>query len=275
LIKIKNIVTAIENSQQDNLLFHVKNILVQLPEAPTPDQVQAASEKAQNILQTLHGDSQFSTTAIAQSGAQNALKGGDMGWHTLAELPDIYAAQLKQMKPGDISEPLQTANGFHIIKYVGKRQGKSKKHFITKTHVRHILIKTDAITNAKDVKLQLKNIRTQLEKGEKFATIAEQSSQDPGSANKGGDLGWVVPGELTPTFETAMNKLKLHTVSQPIQTQFGWHLIEVLARKKVDDSKNFERSRAKKILYQRKYEEQLQSWLQRLRDKTYVNIKTA
>lgn len=257
-----------EKTQQ---LFHVENIVIPLPEEPTTDQLRRGREKAQILLTKIkHGDD-FNRLAIAESSGEYALEGGDLGERHLAELPEIFANQVLDMKVGEVAGPIRTGNGFQLIKLVSINENK-EHHEITKTHVRHILLKQDANMTTAEADKQVNNLYQQLKSGKDFALMAKHYSLDAASAVKGGDLGWVVSDELVPQFAEAMNALPLHTVSHPVKTMFGWHLIEVLERKVVDDSEMFQRQQVRQFLYQRKFSEAVQSWQQHIRTDAYVNI---
>jgi peptidyl-prolyl cis-trans isomerase SurA len=189
----------------------------------------------------------------------------------LAELPEIFAKEVVNMKAGQVVGPLRTGNGFQLLKLIAIG-GENQHHIVTQTHVRHILLKSDASMLPEDSLKQINNIYQQLKSGKDFALMAKQYSLDSSTAVKGGDLGWVGPGELVPEFEKTMNSLPLHKVSHPIKTQFGWHLIEVIARKQKDDSVAFKKQQVRQFLQQRKFAEAVQNWQQHLRTEAYVNI---
>lgn len=254
-----------------NRAFHLGHILIATPEAASPEQVKAARQKAEEVLAKLHDGADFAETAVAYSDGQNALQGGDLGWRSPAQLPSLFADTVRDMKPGDISDLIRSPSGFHIIKLFETRGG--DRHVVEQTHVRHILITPGQLvsdTAARDRLMQLKN---RIEQGEDFATLARSHSQDKVSASKGGDLGWVSPGDLVPAFEETMNKLAPGQLSEPVHSRFGWHLIQVLERRKHDSTEDYRRARARELIRKRKTEEELQLWLRRLRDEAYVDIR--
>ncbi|MDP1603600.1 MAG: peptidylprolyl isomerase [Legionella sp.] len=251
--------------------YHIQNIVIPLPEEPTPEQLKKAQEKAALLLAKIKKGENFSTLAIAESSGELALEGGDLGERHIAELPEIFASEVVKMKPGQVRGPLRAGNGFQLIKLIAIG-GDEEKHEVLKTHVRHILLKQDAsMTSAEAIK-QANNLYQQLKSGKDFAVMAKQYSLDTVSAAKGGDLGWVSPDETVPEFEKTMNTLPLHTVSKPIKSRFGWHLIEVLERSKVDDSATFKRQQVRLFLQQRKFAEAVQNWQQHLRSNAYIKI---
>lgn len=251
--------------------YHLQNIVIPLSEEPTSEQVTKAKEKAYNLLTKLKKGADFSRMAIEESSGELALEGGDLGERHLPELPEIFAKEVVNMKVGQVSSPLRTGNGFQLIKLVAIG-GVPQQHMITQTHVRHILLKPAPSMIPSESARQVNNIYQQVKAGKDFALMAKQYSLDSGTAVKGGDLGWVNPGELVSEFEKTMDKLPLHTISRPVRTQFGWHIIEVLERKQKDDSEAFKRQEVRQFLQQRKFAEAVQNWQQHIRTDAYVNI---
>lgn len=260
-------------SKADNpdLTYHLQNIVIPLNEEPTTAQVKKAREHAERLLARIRKGDDFSRLAIEESSGEVALEGGDLGERHLAELPEIFAKQVLNMKAGQVAGPLRAGNGYQLIKLVAVN-GDKQHHVITQTHVRHILLKPDPSMLPSDSMKQVNNIYQQIKSGKDFALMAKQYSLDAASAIKGGDLGWVTPGELVPEFEKTMNGLPLHQVSRPVKSQFGWHLIEVIARKQKDDSEAFKKQQVRQFLQQRKFSEAVQNWQQHLRTEAYVNI---
>jgi len=274
---------TVTNQEIDNLLatqkrqgniadeYRIGHILIALPEAATPKQIQAAREKAQTVLSELRHGADFGKTAITYSDGQQALDGGDLGWRRAGELPTLFYDVVLQLKVGEISDLIRSSSGFHIIKLLDHRGG--DRHITTQTHVRHILIRPNELTSDDDARRKLEKIRDRIEQGEDFAAMAEAYSDDKANSGNGGDLGWVNPGDMDPDFEAAMDALQPNQLSQPVRTRFGWHLIEVLGRRKQDVTEEFERTKAREQIYQRKIEEESMNWLRRLRDEAYVEIR--
>ena len=260
-----------DNNAKTEQLYHVANIVIPLPEEPTTVQLNKAREKAHLLLKKIKQGGDFNQLAIAESSGEYALEGGDLGERHLAELPEIFANKVIEMKEGEVAGPIRAGNGFQLIKLVSIKENK-EHHEVTKTHARHILLKQDANMTSDEAMRQINNLYQQLKSGKDFATMAKQYSLDAASAVKGGDLGWVVSDELVPLFAEAMNALPLHTVSKPVKTPFGWHLIEVLERKTEDDSAMFKRQQVRQFLQQRKFTEAVQNWQQHIRADAYVNI---
>jgi len=251
--------------------FHVQNIVVPIPEAPTTEQLTKAQQKARALLVKIKSGEDFSRIAIAESSDGYALEGGDLGERHLAELPEIFATQVVAMKVGDVVGPIRTGNGFQLIKLVSIHEG-ILHHQVTKYHVRHILLKPDMNMTEVEVEKQIQNIYQQIKAGKDFALMAKQYSVDAANAVNGGDLGWVTPEELTPAFAKAMQDLPMKTVSLPLKTPFGWHLIEVLEQKTEDDTVTFKRQQVQKFLQQRKFSEAVQTWQQHIRADAYIKI---
>jgi len=259
------------NNKKTQQVFHLQNIVIPLSEEPTTEQVKKAQEKARLLLSKIKQGDDFSRLAIAESSGEYALEGGDLGERHLAELPDVFADRVINMKAGEVAGPIRTGNGFQLIKLVSVGSN-HERHDVTKTHVRHILLKQASNMTATEAVRQANNIYQQLKSGKDFAIMAKQYSLDAASAVKGGDLGWVTVDELVPQFAKAMDALPLHTVSKPVKSPFGWHLIEVVARKTVDDSDAFQRQQVRQFLHQRKFTEAVQNWQQHLRTDAYVKI---
>ena len=262
-----------KDAAEQHAEYDVANILVRLPDQASPAQVAAARAKAEKARAEALAGADFAKLAATYSDGPNALKGGDLGWRSDARLPELFTSALKNMKPNDISEVLRSPAGFHVLKLLGRRDaGDSGSRPIMQTHVRQILIRTsDAVSDA-DAERTLESLRERIVRGgASFAELARVHSEDS-SAARGGDLGWIYPGDTAPDFERAMNALKPGEISQPIKTQFGWHLIQVLARRTAGMSPQRKRLQARQILRERKADEAYQEWLRKLRDETYVEI---
>lgn len=259
------------SKEKANRLYHVQNIVIPLSDEPTPSELNKSRKKALLLLDKIKKGEDFSMLAVSESSNEYALEGGDLGQRHLSELPDVFARKVEKMHPGDVAGPIRTGNGFQLIKLVSSTET-ADAHKVTKTHVRHILLKQDvSMTNEEAVK-QANSLYEQLKSGKDFSLMAKQYSLDPTSAAKGGDLGWVVPEELVKPFADAMESLPLHTISKPIKSPFGWHLIEVLDRKVIDDSDAYKKQQARIFLYQHKFNEAVQNWQQHIRTQSYINI---
>lgn len=254
--------------------YHLGHILVSVPETASAKIIQKAKERAVGIVTRLRKGQDFRELAMSVSDDEQALKGGDLGWRSLGEVPTLFADAVAKMKEGEIAEPIRSPSGFHIIKLLEVKGGIKidAKHTTTKTKARHILIKTNELVSDEEARKKLLALKQRLKEGDDFATLARGNSDDKGSALKGGDLGWVVPGALVPPFEEAMNNLAINQVSDPIQTQFGWHIIQVLERQKQDNSSEFKKTKVAEEIRRRKIEEETELWLRRLRDEAFVEI---
>lgn len=252
-------------------MFHVQHIVIPLSEEPMPTEVKKAEAKAAHLLKKIKEGDDFSRLAIAESQGEYALEGGDLGERHLAELPEVFAKKVARMKAGEVVGPIRTGNGFQLIKLVSVSK-KNQHHEVSKTHVRHILVKQDANMTETQAEKQIENLYQQLKSGKSFAEVAKQHSMDTASAANGGDLGWVTPEELLPAFSEVMTTLAVNTISKPVKTGFGWHLIEVLERKSFDDSDTFQRQQVRQFLHQRKFGEAIEGWQQHVRGTSYINI---
>lgn len=251
--------------------YHLAHILIATPEAASPEQIQAAEARAGEVLEKLRGGADFSETAVAVSESETALEGGDLGWRKAAQLPSLFADVVRDMRPGEISDLIRSPSGFHIIKLVDVRG--DERHVITQSRVRHILLQPDEMLSEADARLRIEQLRGRLETGADFAELARSHSTDKVSASEGGDLGWVSPGEMVPEFEEAMRKLAPGEISEPVQSRFGWHLIQVLERRERDSTADYQRSRAREMIRQRKTDEEMELWLRRLRDESYIEYR--
>ena len=267
--EVSNYIKAMQN--QKIIEYRLSSIFVALPETPSPEQLQAVEQKVGSILSQLHSGADFSQLAMIESNGPNALKGGDMGWVQAAQLPPEIAPKIANLTTGSLLGPLRTQNGFVILKLLGSRQADNRK-VITQIKARHILLKTNALFTDADAKAELLKLRAEIVKGASFAALAKKYSQDPGSAVNGGDLGWVSPGELVPPFEAAMDTLQPGQMSQPVQTQYGWHLIQVEQKRQQDVTVQAQENQVRNYIFQRKFQEQLQNWLGQLHDMAYIKI---
>lgn len=256
-----------------NKEYRLSHILIATPEAATPAQIEATKAKAQKVMNELKLGADFAKTAIAESNDEKALKGGDLGWRKTAQLPTVLASAVQSMEKNDIQGPIRSASGFHIIKLKDKRSSNGS-HMINQTMTRHILIRPTQVLSREEARLRLEEIRERIVAGADFASIARASSDDKASAAEGGSLGWVSPGVMVPAFEDEINKLKPGEISQPFLSQFGWHIAQVLSRRKHDNSAQFYRSQAIQLIRKRKTEEAVQDWLRRIRAEAYVDYRS-
>ncbi len=262
-----------EGGVSENVKYRLGHILVAVAEGASAEVIQKAGSKAENIVKSLREGGDFSQLAMGQSDSGEALTGGDLGWRSRDEIPTLFVDELGNMKQGSIVGPIRSPSGFHIIKMLDIKGGPGK-HIVTKTQVRHILIKTNELIDDDEAKKRLLALKARIADGDDFAALARAHSDDKGSAINGGSLDWVTPGALVPEFEKTMNELAVNEISAPVQSQFGWHLIQVLGRKQQDNSDEFKKEQIKETLRKRKIEEETELWLRRLRDEAYVEIFT-
>ena len=250
--------------------YHLLHILIATPEGASADQLETARNKAQQLVQELRQGLDFSTAALTYSDGQQALDGGDLGWRASAQLPTLFVDKVDDMGKGEISDPIQAPSGYHIIKLADFKGG--VRHIIDQTRVRHILIVTNEVTSNKDAKTRLLQLRQRILGGDDFANLARSHSDDKGSAIKGGELGWVTSGDLVPRFENVMNRLEIGQVSEPFQTDFGWHIVQVEERRKHDGTADVLKAEARGAIKKRKFTEESELYLRRLKDEAYIVI---
>jgi peptidyl-prolyl cis-trans isomerase SurA len=251
--------------------YEISHILIRSPENSDAETLKKLKEKASQAYLQLKSGVDFSKVSASMSDAPNALEGGKLGWKQAGQIPAMFAAALKTMQVGELTPILQSPNGFHILKLTNRRGGSSPL-MVDQTHVRHILLKLNEVMTDNDAKKKMEAIKQRLDSGEDFALVAKQVSED-GSASNGGDLGWVNPGETVPQFEQAMNLLAIKEISEPIRSPFGWHIMQVLERRKQDMTNEAARLKARQEIRARKADEAYQDWLRELRDRAYVELR--
>jgi len=251
--------------------YEIAHILVLVPEQASADQIEAKRRRAEEALRAVKSGGDFGQVAAGFSDASDALRGGNLGWRAGARLPTVFAEQVRKMKPGEVSPVLRSASGFHIVKLIDKR-GKNDTLVVDQTHARHILIRVNELNSEADAKTKIDRLKDRLDSGAKFEELARLNSED-GSASKGGDLGWLNPGDTVGEFQDAMNKLAIGQISAPVRSSFGWHIIEVLERRKQDVTAERERAEAQLAIKQRKADEAFQAWVREVRDRAYVEIR--
>lgn len=259
-----------EAASGQNDEYNIAHILVRVPEQASPEQIRARLARAEEAIAMIRKGGDFGQTSATYSDAPEALQGGALGWREAARLPALFLDAVKSMRIGDVSPILRSANGFHIIKLMDVRG--TAKVIVPQARVRHILIRTNEILSETEARARLIGLRERIENGTDFGEIARLHSQD-GSASKGGELGWVSPGETVPDFERTVNQLKIGELSQPVKTEFGWHLIQVLERRSEDMSKERQRLAARQALRNRKSDEAYEEFVRQLRDKAFVDLR--
>lgn len=269
--EIDNLLTSKSSRGETDDELEVSHILIRVPEQATPEELQKLRSKAEDALKKLQEGADFGQISAGYSDAPNALEGGKLGWKKLSQLPELFQAALKPLRKGELSPILRSPNGFHILK-VNDRKGNSTSLVVQQTHARHILIKPSEVVTDTEAQRRLADLKERIDNGASFEELAKQYSED-GSASKGGDLGWINPGDTVPDFEKAMNALAPGETSAPIRTPFGWHLIQVLERRSQDMTKEAARLRARQEIKSRKADEAYQDWLRELRDRAYVEYR--
>jgi peptidyl-prolyl cis-trans isomerase SurA len=253
--------------------YNVSHILIAVPQEATPEQVDQAGRRAAEVYQRASSGEDFAKLAVAYSNSQTALEGGSLGWRKGSELPTFLTDVVAQLKPGQVSEPLRTPTGFHIVRLNDVRTSTAKS-MERQVHVRHILLKTNELNDDATVRGKLMALRDRILRGEDFAGLAETNSEDPGSASQGGDLGWTPPDEFSPEFTQQIDKLKDGEISEPFKTQFGWHIAQVLGWREYDNSAELRRRKAFEAIRASKADEETELWQRRLRDEAYVDYKS-
>jgi peptidyl-prolyl cis-trans isomerase SurA len=269
--EIDNLLNALKSQDGKSEEFDLSHILVRVPEQASPEQLRDRRARAEQALAQIKGGTDFRQVAASFSDAPDSVQGGAMGWRELARLPSIFAETVKSMSPGEVSPILRSPNGMHIVRLNGRR-GQNAPVIVVQTHPRHILIKTSEVVSEGDARERLVKLKERLDNKADFAELARLQSED-GSASRGGDLGWLSPGDTVPEFEKAMDALKLGEISGPVRSPFGWHIIQVIERRNEDMSKQRERLQARASLREQKADEAYQEWLRQLRDKAFVEFR--
>ncbi len=281
--RVENRVTVTEQEVDNYLIsqanrrgskdeFHLAHILIAIPEAASPNQIRTAKERAETVLAQLRLGADFAETAITVSNGQKALEGGDLGWRKAGQLPTLFSESVISMQVGQMSELIRSPSGFHIIKLLDRRS-KAQQHTVQQTLARHILIRPNEVISNAEAKQRITRLHGRIEGGADFGQLARASSDDTASAVEGGSLGWVNPGVMVPEFEEQMNKLQPGQISQPFESQFGWHIVQVMARRQQDNTQQFERAQARQMIGRRKTELAVESWLREMRSEAYVEYR--
>ena len=263
--------TESRGAEADRHRYRIGHILIAVPDGASSEEIAEARVRAQRVLEELRTGADFANMAVTHSDGQQALEGGDLGWRLASDLPTMLADAVLDLEVGDVSEPVRSTSGFHLVKLVD-RQG-SERQMIRQTRARHILVTLDALTDNAEARRQLRVLRERIVNGQDFGELARIHSDDPGSASRGGELGWVDPGNTVPVFERMMDSLEPGAISEPFRSQFGWHLVQVLERRDRDGTETSQRAEARRRLRARKIEENTQAWLRRVRDEAYVEYR--
>jgi len=251
----------------------LSHILIAVDEEAPAEPIAKAQQKARDLVRQLRAGADFASLAARYSDGRQALDGGDLGWFSMGEVPSLVEGLARTMAKGEISEPLRSPSGFHIIKLADIKG--SEPEVVTQTHARHILVRTNELVSDADAQTRLGQLRQRILGGDDFAALARAHSDDTGTALRGGDLGWVAPGDTVPEFEKAMDALAPNDLSQPVKTSFGWHIVQVLERRRQDTTEEAMRNKARSAIRQRKADEATDLWLRQLRDDAYIEVRIA
>lgn len=268
--EVEELLARAERNSEEQREYRVRHILIGLPSDASTEAVSDARQQAQTAVGDLDGGADFADLASQVSDGPRALSGGDLGWRQLNELPELFADALRGTAPGDVVGPLRSPNGFHVLKVADRRGGSSTDQTVTQARVRHILLQEEDGEAARE---RLSELRRQLQEGADFTDFAQAHSDHQASAPKGGDLGWVSPGDLPSVMHEVIRNLPSDAISEPFQSPMGWHLVQVRERREQRDAEQQRRAQARQTLYQRKLEEESQRWLQQLRDGAYVETR--
>ena len=262
-----------EGQAGTNTEYDVSHILLSLPEAATADEMTKVEDLARDIHRRAVQGEDFGQLALTYSKAQSALERGKLGWRRMNQLPQFIGDLVASMKPGDVSDPVRTPTGFHLVRLDETRGGDSGPVMVEQVHSRHILMRPNEVQDDATTRQRLVALRDRILAGEDFGALASVTSEDPGSASRGGDLGWTSPGTFDPEFENALSKLQQDEISEPFRSQFGWHIVQLLGKRTHDQSDELRRQQVLTALRESKVDEETELWLRRLRDEAYVEIR--
>ena len=268
---IENYLATVEQQGGNNPDYRIGHILVAVPDGASPEELAVARDEAEDILARLKAGANFGRTAAAESDGQRALEGGDLGWRKGGELPTLFEKVVPNLEKGELSDIIRSPSGFHVLKLLDVRG--AKRLVIQQTHARHILIKTNEVISNNDARSRLRVLRSRILNGIDFNELARANSDDPVSAVNGGDMGWLSPGDTVQPFENSMNALAIGEISEPFETQFGWHILQVLERRDRDSTEEVQQAKAAEALRNRKFDEQLQTWFRQIRDEAYIEYR--
>ena len=259
---------------QDDLEYRLSHILIALSADADAEDRAAAQAEAAEVVEKARAGANFADLAITHSDSPRALEGGDLGWRRGSELPTLFADPVPRMSPGEVSDPIPASGGLHIVKLDNLR-GAERSAMVRETHARHILLKPNVLRNPQETREEAEALRDEISAGGDFAKLAREHSEDPGSANQGGDLGWQGPEVFQPEFQQALDVLEPGEISPVFQTPFGWHIAQVIERRERDRTEEIKRAQARSAIFRRKASEEYESWVRQLRDEAYVEYREA
>lgn len=270
--EVENYLESLEARGGNNAQYRLAYIFVSVDDPSDEAEVDAAREKAQRLRNEIASGRDFREVAVAESDASNALEGGDMGWRAEGQLPSLVAPVVPELPVGQPSEVLENNSGFHLVMVMDKRGGEQQQ-LIRQHRVRHILVRPSEATTDSQAETMIRDLYQQLQNGVSFSALAKEYSDDPVSGSDGGNLGWVSPGQMVPAFEQAMLNADIGEFQGPFRSQFGWHILQVQERRQKDISGDVRDAEARQAIYRRKFETELQNWLQEIRDEAFIEFK--
>jgi peptidyl-prolyl cis-trans isomerase SurA len=265
-------IADMEDNVALNSEYNLSNITLSISESSSAVQIEEVIAEADLIISRINDGADFAALAIRYSDAQNALDGGALGWLKGTQLPTLYTNVVAEMKPGDVTDPIRTPSSLHIVK-INDMRSAIKQSEIDQVNVRHILVTPNEIIDDQTAKQRLDDALKKIADGEDFAELAKLLSDDPGSSNSGGDMGWTGTGVFVSEFEAVVDDTEVGEISEPFQTRFGWHIVEVLGRRVYDNTEDLKESDCIATIRNGKMEEETMLWMQRLRDEAYVDIR--
>jgi peptidyl-prolyl cis-trans isomerase SurA len=268
---VDDFLATVEKQGGSKREYRLAHILISVPEGASPEDIDRSREEAQALVSELRAGKDFAEAAVARSDGRQALKGGDLGWRKANELPTLFADIVPTLAPREVSEPIRSPSGFHIVQVVDSRRGET--HVLTQTRARHILLVPNEVRSDADARAQLAQLRERIVNGDDFVRLARAHSDDPGNAAMGGDLGWLSPGGVLPALQEVIDTLEESELSAPLKTERGWHLVQVVERRAYDGTEEVRRAGAVSAIRNRKIEEELQTWIRRIREEAYVELR--
>jgi len=270
--EVENYLESLEARGGNNAQYRLAYIFVSVDDPSDEAEVDAAREKAERLRSEIANGRDFREVAVAESDASNALEGGDMGWRAEGQLPSLVAPVVPELPVGEPSDVLENNSGFHLVMVMDKRGGEQQQ-MIQQHRVRHILVRPSEATTDSQAETVIRDLYQQLQNGASFSALAREYSDDPVSGSDGGNLGWVSPGQMVPAFEQAMLDADIGELRGPFRSQFGWHILQVQERRQKDISGDVRDAEARQAIYRRKFETELQNWLQEIRDEAFIEFK--
>ena len=258
-------------AEADRHQYRIGHILIAVPDGASSEEIAEANAGAGGVLDEIRVGADFATMAVTHSDGRQALQGGDLGWRQASDLPTIFGDAVPRLEVGEVAGPIRSASGFHLVKLIDKRDG--ERQIVRQTRARHILIALDELTDDAGARRQVSALHERIVNGEDFGELARIHSDDAGSAPKGGELGWIDPGNTVPVFERTMDSLAPGELGEPFESQYGWHIVQVLERRERDDTETSRRAEAMRTLRARKIEENLEAWIRQVRDEAYVEYR--